>query len=296
MTRSRLRALPGWALLSTLLFAPIASADMTKAQCIEADTQSQQLRRDEKLGAAKAQLKACTDPACPAMVRDDCAQRLDELDKLQPTLVFEVKDGQGRDMTEVKVILDGEPLADNVSGAAIPVDPGSHSFRFEAKGEKPVTKQLVLREGDKARHEKVQFGSGVVVVPPPANGSDGAGQRKAGVIVGVFGLIGLGLGGAFGALAGSEWSKAQKECATSASCTANENSLANGDRTNALTLATVSTIGFIAGGVLTAGGVVLFVTAPSGSSKEGKPAPAQGIQLVPTGGPGGGGLTLRGWF
>jgi len=102
-----------------------------------------------------------------------------------------------------------------------------------------------------------------------------------------IGIIGLGLGGAFGALASSEWSKAQKECATSASCTANENSLANGDRTNALTLATVSTIGFIAGGALLAGGVVLYLVAPRASS-------STGLVVAPGSEGSVAGLTLRG--
>ncbi len=304
MTRSFRRALLSSALLSAGLLAhpsPAAggtpSDNATKQQCAEADLHTQQLRRDEKLTAARAQLKICTDPACPALVRDDCAQRLDELDKVQPTLVFDVKDAQGRDMTEVKVSVDDQPLVDHISGAAIPVDPGAHAFTFETKGEKPVTRQLVLREGEKARHEQVRFGSApvLVVVPPPASsGSRGSGQRKAGLVVGGLGLVGIGLGALFGELASSKWSAAQKACPSSSTCRPSQNETGNDERTNALTLATVSTVSFIAGGVLTAGGVTLLVSAPSGSSTEGRPA--QGLQLVPQGGPGGGGVTLRGWF
>jgi hypothetical protein len=294
MNLLRRRALPACVLLFAVSFAPDASAEMSKAQCAAADTQAQQLRRDEKLSQARAQLKLCVDPTCPQLVRDDCAQRLDELDKVQPTLVFEVKDSQGRDMTEVKVTLDGQPLVDNVSGAAIPVEPGAHSFTFETQGEEPVTRQLVLREGDKARHEKIAFGSGAPAPPPPpADPNRGSTQRAAGIAIGVIGLVGIGIGALFGELASSKWSSAQSACMTTLSCTPNGNQTANGDRTNALTLATVSTVSFVAGGVLAAGGFTLLLTAPS-ASKEARPA--QGLQLAPTGGPGGAGVTLRGWF
>ncbi len=308
-SRSRLSALPAWALFSVFFFAPAARADgITKQQCVEADTQAQQFRRDGKLGAARAQLKLCIDAACPALVKDDCAQRLDELDKVQPTIVFEVKDAQGRDLAAVKVTMDGQSLVDNVAGPAIPVEPGAHTFTFETKGEKPLTRQFVLREGDKARHEPIVFGSGVTVLAAPVAGtSRGSGLRTGAILVGGLGVVGLGLGGLFGALAASKWSTAHNDCPSSPQCTPSDNIAATSERTNALTLATVSTVGFIAGGALLASGVVLFVVAPGGS--EGHPTqgldpkaqdvgalPARRLEVVPSGGPGSGGLMLRGWF
>jgi hypothetical protein len=283
------------AVVAMSLFAPEASADVTKAQCAEADTQAQQLRRDEKLGASRTQLKVCVDPACPALIRDDCAQRLDELDRVQPTLVFEAKDGRGRDLSAVKVSMDGQVLVESVSGSAIPVEPGEHTFLFEAAGEKSITRKLVLREGDKARHEPIVFGSGVVVVgapPPPDDPSRGKGQRTAGLVLGGLGIVGLGIGGAFAGLAASRWSAAKSDCSTSATCTPSDNTAANGERSNALTLATVSTVSFVAGGVLGAGGLILFLTAP----RAGESRPAQGFEVVPTGGPGHTGMMVRGWF
>jgi hypothetical protein len=49
------------------------------------------------------------------MVRDDCTRRLDELDKAQPTIVFEAKDGAGRDLTAVQVTVDGKPLVESLT-------------------------------------------------------------------------------------------------------------------------------------------------------------------------------------
>ena len=59
------------------------------------------------------------------------------------------------------------------------------------------------------------------------------------------------------------------------------------DLGDARTAATVSTIGFIAGGTLLAGGVVLYLVAPRGS-------PATGLFVVPGSDGSVAGLTLRG--
>jgi hypothetical protein len=58
------------------------------------------------------------------------------------------------------------------------------------------------------------------------------------------------------------------------------------------TFATLSTVSFIAGGALAAAGAVLFLTAPR--SKEAPPAAA--LAVVPSIGPGGGGVWLSGGF
>src|SRR5580698_7948568 len=136
-----------------------AAQGPTKAQCIEANTRGQDLRRDGHLAAAREQLLACADAACPALVRSDCAHRLDELDAAQPTIVFEVEDAAGKDLTAVAVTVDGKPLADSLSGAALRVDPGARVFTFTVPGQPPVSESLVLREGERQRMERVTIGA-----------------------------------------------------------------------------------------------------------------------------------------
>src|ERR1019366_931213 len=93
-------------LAAAMLLSASAFADVTKEQCIDANGQAQELRREGKLAAAREQLRLCGNPKCPAMVRDDCAKRLDEVDKAQPTVAFTVKDATGADVTAVKVMVD----------------------------------------------------------------------------------------------------------------------------------------------------------------------------------------------
>ncbi|MGO9835014.1 MAG: hypothetical protein ACLP1X_12435 [Polyangiaceae bacterium] len=143
-----------------------AFADVTKDQCIEANARGQELRQDGKLSAAREQLRLCGNPACPAMVRDDCTRRLDELDKVQPTIVFVAKDAAGRDVAGVAVAIDGKPLAARLDGAELRVDPGEHVFMFTAPGQPPVSRTLVLAAGEKDRREEVVVG-GVAPIPAP---------------------------------------------------------------------------------------------------------------------------------
>jgi len=148
------------------LVAVTARADLTKAQCIDANTKGQDLRRDGKLSAARKELLRCADPSCPGVVRDDCTRRLDDVDKVQPTIVFVVKDASGKDVSAVKVTVDGQPLVDTLDGTELPVDPGRHVFTFTVAGLAPVSATLVLAAGDKDRRERIAVGGGPAVTAP----------------------------------------------------------------------------------------------------------------------------------
>jgi hypothetical protein len=111
-------------------------------------------------------------------------------------------------------------------------------------------------------------GAGTPPPPPPKTSppdeapSDDT-QRIAGLVIGATGLAGLGVGGVFGALAlGAYGDSEEGPCDAQNRCTSEGLEL----RDTADVDATVSTIGFIAGGVLVAGGVVLVLTAPSDDS------------------------------
>jgi len=100
----------------------------------------------------------------------------------------------------------------------------------------------------------------------------------------------------FGGIAASDWSSAKAACkGQPVSCTTTPSSPGFESETSATTRATVSTASFVAGGVLAAGGVVVFVTAPKSTAGDGLVS-ARGVELVPTGGPGGMGMMVMGSF
>jgi hypothetical protein len=309
-----------------------AVADVTKDQCIDANAKAQELRRDGKLAAAREQLRTCMAPSCPSIVRDDCTKRLDDLERAQPTVAFEVKDAAGTDLTAVTVSVDGTLLADRLAGTALPVDIGEHVFTFEVAGQAPVSRTLVITEGEKGRRESIVIGSTNAVPPvaapapptqapapvvtqaPPAHppttsasvvpatpapsaipAASSGGGLGTGQVVGLagagVGVVGLTVGTVFGLMAIAEKNQQVEACATS-SCTPSGHSQATSDRSKGITDATVSTVGFIAGGVLLAGGAALFLTGGRGSERPG----AGGMTLLPSIGRDGGGLAVRGEF
>ena len=281
-----------------------AIAQMTKDQCLEVNTQAQVLRRKGQLATARAQLQRCGDPACPVLVRDDCTRMTDELERAQPTILFDAKDGAGRDLVTVRVTVDGQPLTDKLDGTALRVDPGPHAFTFTAEGQPAVTQTFVLKEGEKDRRERITVAGPASAAPPippspmglpptppePATG-DGLGTRRIlGLVLGGAGVVGLAVGGVFGLLTASAANQQKTDCASASSCA--HYSAAASDHTTAQTDGTISTIAFVAGGALLAAGAVLWFL-PSRSTE---PATAASLVVAPNLSPGGFGLSLRGGF
>jgi hypothetical protein len=325
---TRLRALRAGVSLAVLATMALASrpafADVTKEQCVDANSKAQDLRRSGKLSAAREQLRACAAPSCPALVRDDCSKRLDELERAQPTIVFDAKDGAGNDVGGVRVTVDGAPLTGSLDGSALAVDPGEHAFTFEAPGRPSVTKTFIVKEAEKARSERIVLGAATAAVPaapsgpaapppavppaPPAaaappeapgapaqpstgGGSGGGGGRKTlGLVIGGGGVVGVVVGSIFGVLASSSWSSAKSAC-SAGNCPGSTRGQAESDHDTAVSDGTVSTIAFVAGGALVAAGVVLFATAPSGGN-----ASSARLVVAPDVGRDRGGLSLQGRF
>jgi hypothetical protein len=259
-----------------LLAAPARAADPTKDQCIDANETAQGLRKNEKLRDAEQRLLVCVSASCPGPVRDDCAQRLTELRAVIPTVVFSVKDDADQDLSDVRVTMDDQPLANKLDGTAIAIDPGPHHFVFESAGRQKEERALVIREGEKDRHERVVLVASPAVataaapapvpeaaprpgVEPEPPAKDGKSQRIAGVVVGGVGVAGVVVGSVFGIVSKSTYNHALTECPK-----APGDCIQQGvdDGKSAHTQATVSTVAFIAGGVLIGGGALLYFTAP----------------------------------
>ncbi len=108
-----------------------------------------------------------------------------------------------------------------------------------------------------------------------------------GWITGGVGVAGLALGTIFGIMAMGD--KNGAHCDASGACDPGKLSDAN-------SAATISTVGFIAGGVLVAGGVALVLFGPSGNTASAAPASGAGttLKLAPLVGARDAGLLLGG--
>jgi hypothetical protein len=293
------------ALLLSLASLP-ARGQTKRDDCIAANRDAQELRRENKLVDAKKKLLACADPSCPAVVNHDCTIWLSEVDGLQPTIVIDAKDSSGQDVSAVQVTVDGHPLAEKLDGTALAVDPGVRVFAFTVAGGPPLTRSLRINEGEKNRRVEIVMSAPgappdapatTLAAPPQVSplpaapaGDEVHAQRVVGVVAAGVGVAGIVIGSAFAASTLSEASRQQTDCASAASC-ANPVQAASDHSAGAMDRA-ISTVSFIAGGTLIAGGVLLFLTAHAPSA----PSPTTGMLAVPALGPGGGGLLLKGSF
>jgi hypothetical protein len=264
----------------------------TDEACIAANEKAVSLGMAGKLLDELKELASCAAASCPDVVKVSCAQRLVELTAKIPSIVFDVRDASGNSLADVRLSIDGVAFGERLTGTAIPLDPGSHQFTFETAGQPAVTRTLILQEGERDRRESVTLGTPSPPVPAVAPGPSystasappedrGHGRRVLGLIVGGVGLAGLGVGGIFGGLTFSSWGHANTECPSHSACSTQ----ATNDRSSALTSGTISTVSVIAGGVLLAGGLALYFTAPSDHG------PSIGVQLAP----GALGVTGRFW-
>ncbi len=140
-----------FAVLALPLGETRAFAADEKEACVAASDQAQTLRDEGKFRAARAQMIACAREACPAIVRRDCEKYLGDLDATQPTVVLGARNARGNDVPGTRVALDGVALVDRLDGKPIAVDPGEHTFRYEAAGAAPVEQHAVIRVGEKNR-------------------------------------------------------------------------------------------------------------------------------------------------
>jgi hypothetical protein len=290
--QGRVVALLAFAWLS--LPALAAAAEPTKNECIDANETAQSLRKSGKVVEAEQKLRVCVAASCPGPVRDDCAQRLTEVRSATPTIVFVVKDEADQDLGAVRVTMDGAPLVAELDGTAIALDPGEHRFVFEADGRVREERTLLMHEGEKDRHERIVLARNPVIATPPVNEpvavepppvSNGNPRRIAGIAVGAAGAVGVVIGSVFGIVSKSTYDHAfTTECAGSANgC----KGIGQADGQTAFHQATVSTVAFVAGGVLLGGGALLYFTAPRGPA----------VTVSPSVGAGTAGLAVRGrWW
>lgn len=263
----------GMIVLSAMLSSGVAvAAPPTKQECIAANEAVQYLREAHKLREAREKLLLCVSEACPGPIRDDCTQRLDEVDKATPSVAFVVKDVAGNDAIGVAITMDGQPVAGS-AGTAIQVDPGEHTFGFEAQGSKEE-KKLVIVEGVKGRREVVRLGGAAAPEPatsasassPPKEkaspGQQGGGPPMLSWVAFGIGGAGLILGISAGLVAGGVHSTLQTQCGSGSTCPQSE----SGDLDSFHTWRTISTVGYVVGALGAAGGAVLWFTAPKASS------------------------------
>jgi hypothetical protein len=221
-------------------------------------------------------------------------QQLARLDKRLPRLTVRVVPDAPAGTT---VARDGTTLGSVSLGVALPTNPGKHLVVASAPGRPDQRFAIDLAEG---AQEVLDVRPGELAAAPgpatPAETPDGAASRSTwgvrktiAVALGGAGLVGIGIGSYFGmqAIAKNDQSKANGHC-DATGCDSTGKPL----RSQALTDAGISTVAFGVALAAIAGGVVLWVTAPSSGATPATSGHA--IEIAPAIGADRAGVTVRG--
>jgi hypothetical protein len=208
----------------------LAHADGTKsgpAECWEAAEHAQELRDASKLTAASEATRVCLRESCHPEVRRDCVALAREISSLVPSVVVRAKDSRDSDVIGVRVIVDGVTVAGTLDGKALPIDPGSHVFRFEAAGGAALEQQVLVAVKEKDRLLSIRFAERLrvdgTIEParrgePPPEPTFSTLPPVAVVLTGV-GVVALGSFIGFEVAGQTDYRNVRDTCGTSHSCT-----------------------------------------------------------------------------
>jgi hypothetical protein len=202
------------------------------------------------------------------------AQKLAELTPRLAMLTVQVPK-EAASTTGLSIALDGKPVGEAQWGMALPVDVGAHEIVATAPGRPAWTKQVEVKaDGEQVivtvdLLEPIREPAAVQAPGKPEPESSAASerpwQRPLGITATVAGGVGIGVGAVLGGMAISENNKANDgNCNPQDQCNKTGYDL----RKKAVALGNASTGAIIAGGIVLAGGIAVWATAPSAVSRK----------------------------
>jgi hypothetical protein len=118
--------------------------------CIAAHKAGQERRLDNDWVGARERFRACASSGCPKLMIEQCSDWVRQAETNVPSVLIVVRDSQGRDVSDVKVTLDGSDLGTRWVGIPVETNPGSHRVVAMRRGERAERKFVaVLAEKQK---------------------------------------------------------------------------------------------------------------------------------------------------
>jgi hypothetical protein len=244
----------------------------SKVDCVVANEAGQTMVQSGKRLAAERTLATCMAPSCPLPVREDCAQRLREIDRAIASIAFDLKDSAGHSIQDARVTIDGQPSPYALGGKPLRLDAGQHRFLFEAEGLSPTEETITLREGEKNRNETIVFARPPDALPAAARVGEHPSKQwlsppsgtvaTLAYIAAGAGVAGLAIGIGTGIAATSRHGTLEKECPDPDNCT----SSAQRDIEDFNTARDWSTAGYVFAVAGLAGGLILWLAAPKAAT------------------------------
>lgn len=212
---------------------------------------------------------------------DDAKKRADSLEPKLTRLLVRVTDSTLPGLVVKRGNVDmGRPQWN----APMPVDPGEVTVDASAPGYKSWHGVVAIQATSSAEivvpsleREVVASPQGAAASQTVAPSSSFGTQRTIAVAAGATGLVAIGVGGVFGLVSMSKKSDADKHCDANNAC----DSEGVGLRHDAVGAGNLSTLGFLAGGVLAATGIVLWVTSPRRVTSGANVPPVHQARIAP---------------
>lgn len=259
-----------------------------------------------------AQAKAANLPEREQAARERAAALEPKLAKLRILVSPELS------AAALTITRDGSQVPSALVGSAIPLDPGTHTLRVAAEGKEPFETQVTLSAKGGTVDVQVPVlakaadgvGAGAATTAPTATGaptataataptaiSTGAPpdasprpwQKPLGITATALGVAGAGAGVALGFVAKGMFDDSNKANCDAATDVCNAEG--RQQRADAVNLGNVATGVLVAGAVVGAAGIVLWITAPSAPAAAA--APRSGAASLNAGGAGGAGGARR---
>ena len=239
-------------------------------------------------------IRAGLPPGAPAPFVKALEDAKKEIDAVTPHIARVTINVTGCDSPSVT--LDGATVPSMMFGIKKPIDPGAHEIKASAVGCKASTSSFTVDDGKESTANVTleKEASTNVTTNPNTNNTNtsnntsntsntsstsntststststtteggGSGLKVAGIVTLGVGGAGLILGAITGGLALGAHSDIANSCPDPKNCPAS----VQGKIDSYHTMGTISTIGFVAGGVLAVAGVVMFILAPSSKKTE----------------------------
>jgi hypothetical protein len=252
-------------------------------------------------GGAHALIKAPTSATCWARALEGLGRLVEARDVFLEAVRFPVAsdepsvftaaratsraeaDSLSKRIPSVTVVVSGPPasvpLHVTIDGASVPAEtarlprktnPGAHAISVTARGFEPTTVDVQVSEGEDRRVD-VALQAASSATPADASPPTVKQVSLTPFVVGGVGIAGLAFGIVTGILAESKHSTLASECKGGVCAPSDQ-----GDVNSFHTLRTLSTVGYVVGAVGLAGGVVLWLLAPSSEH------PAVGLHVGPS--------------
>jgi len=189
----------------------------------------------------------------------------------------------------LQVRRNGESVPPMLWSSAVPVDPGTYTVEASAPGRKPWSTVAVVGKGGSAITVTIpdleQVAAAPIAAaspapPPPADEHPGQTERVVALSLAGAGVVGIGIGTYFGVRSIGKHSDYEKLCAGNVCQPA-----AVPLHDQAVSAGNASTVAFVLGGLLAAGGGVLWFLAPRGPAS---------VAVAPAVGSSSAGATLAG--